>query len=75
MSGGRWAAHRPWRLTSSFSGAVIWLSTARPSGVRHSSASVSSGMISSRTKERIHASFSSNSGSVSKSHAIWCAPP
>jgi hypothetical protein len=27
-------------------------------------------MISSRTNPRIHASFSSNSGSVEKSHAI-----
>ncbi len=75
MSGGRCAAHRPCRLTSSLSGAVIWLNTARPSGVRHSWARVSSGMISSRTNERIHASFSSNSGSVSKSHAISVCTP
>jgi hypothetical protein len=28
-------------------------------------------MISSRTNPRIHSSFSSNSGSVEKSQAIW----
>ena len=45
----------------------------RPSGVRHTSSSVSRGMISSRTKPRIQSSFASNSGSVEKSHAM--APP
>src|SRR5690242_14336027 len=70
MSGGRWAAHRSWRFTSSFMGAVILANSARPSGVRQRSASVSSGMISSRTKVRIQSSFASNSGSVEKSQAM-----
>ena len=76
MSGGRCAAHRPWRLTSSFSG-VGDLGEHRPAlrACASRSASVSSGMISSRTNARIQSSFSSNSGSVSKSHAIVrCAP-
>jgi hypothetical protein len=38
--------------------------------VSWSSSSVSSGSTSSRTRARIHASFSSNSGSVAKSHAM-----
>ena len=70
MSGGRWAAHRPCLRTSSFSGAVIVSSAARPSGVRHTSRSDSSGKISSRTNVSIQSSFSWNSGSVLKSHAI-----
>ena len=51
MSGGRWAAHKPCLRTSSLSGSVIRRNVARPSGLRHSSASVSSGMISSRTND------------------------
>src|SRR3984957_13140970 len=68
-SGGRCAAPSPWALTCSWSGRI---STRTWSYVR---SSVSSGNTSSRTKPRIHASFSSNSGSVEKSQAIGAPSP
>src|SRR6476660_7082723 len=63
-SGGRCAAHKPCSLICSFIGAVM------RSNVGWSMSRVSSGMISSRTKPRIHSSCASKSGSVAKSHAI-----
>ena len=58
MSGGRWAAQRSWRFTSFLQRRRdLRELLARPSGVRHRSASVSSGMISSRTNVRVHSSF------------------
>src|SRR5919108_2074942 len=65
----RWAAQRPRCFTSSCNGR-----TAR-SRVSWSRFSVSRGKTSSRTNSRIHASFASNSGSVSKSQAIRARLP
>src|SRR5579875_636150 len=63
-SGGRWAAHS----TCSFKG----LAAAR--NVSWSRSRVSSGKISSRTKDRIQSSCSSKSASVEKSHAMGAEP-
>ena len=67
-AGGRCAAHSPLALTCSCSGRI---STRTWSYVR---SSVSNGNTSSRTKPRIHSSFSSNSGSVEKSQAMTTPP-
>src|SRR3954464_14249845 len=70
-AGGRCAAHRPRSLTCSLSGAIARSNPSWPS----SSKTVSIGQISSRTNSRIQSSFSWNSGSVEKSHAMSVPPP
>src|SRR5438874_2317191 len=66
ISGGRWVAHSPRFLTSSWSERTTRKALSRSM----SSTATSSGQTSSRMNVRIHASFSSNSGSVSKSQGM-----
>src|SRR6478735_7217397 len=69
-SGPRCGAHNPWSRTCCLSGSTILRRSSLSGRNSQPGKTTSSGSISSRTKSRIHSSFSSNSGSVEKSHAI-----